>query len=291
MKTRILLFFVGLLALSFVDLIGHSNGAGRGGLLRSTGAPGETHCGACHTDGVYNGEMFVHEVSQGAVLTGYVPGATHVFLVEILSADTFVNGGMQFQIVDSLGNKAGSFLPGNTANATIAIPWNYQFHQYIEQPRPIYPVMVGGARKIYIGAAWIANPLYDGPVTFYASGTICNGDSTANGDNSYNKELTLYPRFPLEASQDSTETVIPQLRAVWAYVEETQLFLGYAGADKDLIFYEVFDGAGNVLLQGKAFFEPADRKALKLPAHSAGLYFVRTSGIKSPIGIQKVFIP
>lgn len=293
MKKKAIVFLLGIFALSLIDLLGHSNGPGKTHNIRSTGAPGETNCGACHTGGTFSGDIFVKELFQQATSTGYYqPGATHLFLVEILSTDTFINGGMQFQMIDTAGNTAGWFLPGNTANSTIAPPVHLAGHQYIEHPHPITPSSLGGTSRIFIGAAWIPSPFYRGPITLYTSGALCDGDGSSLGDLGYIDYVTLYAAPPLEISTDSTgQNPGLKYRGIWGDWSSDHLSLAYEGEEKDLIFFEVFDVSGKFLAQGSELFEPGERRALYLPDHATGIYYVRSSGLKTPIRIQKLYIP
>jgi len=175
----------------------------------------------------------------GAEMNGYIRGATNAIMVEILSPDTFVNGGIQFVALDNLGNQQGYFLQPNTVATSAAILQLHNGRLYVEHDRPIPRNTVNGLYRIHIIAAWIPSPFYTGPVSFYASGILANGDNDTTGDTQLVGNLVLYPAIPLDIDpveiQDTT--VIDSSQKLQAVFKNPEIACHYYGG---WFFFEVF---------------------------------------------------
>jgi len=261
---------------------GHGCGPATVGRAFSSGAPGETTCGSCHAGGSYGGDIFITERFQNAAQNGYVKGSVHALFVEVLSSDPFVNGGVQFTVLDTANQQAGFVLPPNTTNSNIANRFNWYRKLYMEHDRPIIPTQLVGVLKIYIAAAWIPSFNQGGPVTVYASAALCDGDSTANGDNEFTTQMTLYEAIPLGVVTDDSLT---QTSSDQTYAVNTVYRNGILKSkirmspDVDQVYVEVYNMNRQCLLSTSAVLNsPSNTYSFEQPMPS-GIYLMMVSDV------------
>jgi hypothetical protein len=276
MKTKILLSFSVFVIAALVSFP-HAGGPARVAFVATTGAPGEVDCASCHRLGNYSGDIFIREYLQNAVVNGYLPGAPHLIVVEVLSQTPFPIGGIQFQALDTAGNVTGYFLPGNAAN-TARAQQQYLLNgrQYIEHDRPVIPVQIGPAYRIFVGATWNPSPFYRGPVTFYAAGALCDGDGTVIRDIGMKTQLTLLPVRPLAADSLAEEGRGEEGKNRFR-LESNLLTMTYQAEQPELLSYQLSDLQGQSLTGGSWWVE-AGENSLKVPFFSslpAGIYLLR----------------
>lgn len=260
-------------SLSFVK--SHSHGPATTARVFATGAPGETHCSSCHTGGNYSGDIFVREILQQAEVNGYIKGATHAIMVEFLSPDTFKNGGIQFVVLDTAGNQAGWVLPPNTPNSPIANRFNWFRKLYLEHDKPITAARVGNLRKIYMAAAWIPSPFYDGPVTIHAGIAACNGNGAVTGDIGFDGQLTLYPARPLLAEGDSIDntTEYPQ-QEISATYQSGRLRIHINMDEAESIQMEVLNINGQRVIRETLYIDKGSNKVDVMQTLPEGMYWL-----------------
>ena len=208
MKQKIIitlsLILIGFLTVALKSSPPHDSGPAKRGCNITTGAPGQGTCCSCHSGPLPNGDMKVEEVLHNNTPGSgyYFASSLHVIITELLSADSFTIGGLQMISLDTAGNSTGSWLPGNTTNSPNAPIVHCNSIDVVEQPHGITPFTLYNPAgiptyRIYLAAAWFADPTYHGPVNFYAAGIAADNDSTEHGDVCYRSTLQLLPAYPL----------------------------------------------------------------------------------------------
>ncbi len=179
-----------------------------------SGDPGQTTCVHCHSDitnGIARNSQFILKISQdSAGLVGntnvvtssskYTPGYTQWISIELLGANTNSAGhspnyGFQFTALRATTNDsmAGSFTlvdPKTSMEASVSsyMPVLYGPVSYVGHKR------ADSTHVWYF--KWTAPDSSAGPVTFYYTGNLGNGDATYNGDSIFIGSVTLTPGLP-----------------------------------------------------------------------------------------------
>ena len=210
MKVKIVLI-IGLL-IGLIS-IASENGVALDQNKDRTGTPdGSSTCGQCHNSGSFNPFMDLIITDQnGDPVTGYIEGDTLNLRYSLTSfagppPSAF---GFQSTVLDSLLADAGQFVnPGLNVQVeevnTVDIPSRHIVEH--SNPAPVGIFNVG----------WVA-PANIGPVTFYYSGNVADGNGGSGGDNSQNGTFTLDHILPdgLEESELGGLILRPSQEGVW----------------------------------------------------------------------------
>lgn len=150
---------------------------GSGAPEGKTGAPGESTCVDCHTGGSAQDGTNINSISlfDGTTpVSDYVPGTTYNVVADI---NTTTNAGKGFSatVLDGSDNKIGVFAnPGNPGTSVFTgttLVRDYATH-------------TTNALSSLWGWTWTAPATNVGPVTFYLSTNVSNGNAVA-GDAIY----------------------------------------------------------------------------------------------------------
>ncbi len=278
---KIISILVILLAVTLSVVKSHSSGPAATARVFATGAPGEGTCSNCHTGGTYSGDVIIRELFQQAQVNGYIRGATHAIMVELLSPDSFINGGIQFVVLDTAGNQAGWLLPPNTPNSPIATRFSWFGRLYLEHDVPILPARIGTTNRVYMIATWFPSPFYEGPVTIYASVAACNGNGAITGDRGFQNQLTLYANRPLDAATDSTQLIsdfvdnLPDRLSGTVGYQDGNLTLRVDIPESSMLEIDVCNATGQRIAQETLTTTKGHNSiSFQLTSLSAGMYWV-----------------
>jgi hypothetical protein len=166
--------------------------------VATTGAPGESNCGSCHSG---NSGNQVFEIATLPLVTEYVPGNSYYITVGIDDAG-MVRWGFEATVLkDSDNTMAGTFSTLVDAHVTTKSSGGitYACHTTNGVTSPSDPPDVADGTwwsTVANGPVawvfqWTAPPQGTGAITIYASGVAANGDGDLTGDNGYVAQLTL----------------------------------------------------------------------------------------------------
>lgn len=270
----------------------HLSGPARHGCLDATGADGVTCCN-CHGGATAaDGGIFITENSQNAATLGYLYGQSHLMMVELLSTSSYPISGISMTVVDSNGYGVGSFLPGNTTNA-VNLPittCTTRNRSYVEQLTGITPFVTGGSNyRSFIGASWVPGFGYYGPVHFFASGVIANGNNAVTGDACFSTSLTLYPAHPLEVPPGSTAITTDSGRKASILYDDPVRLL-YIADEASLVKTYIHDLTGACVASG-AHETIRGLNTIELPKSlSGGLYVLSIKDWDGSATVLKLII-
>ena len=179
-----------------------------------SGDPGQTTCVHCHSDitnGITRNSQFILKIASDSaglignanVITGsstYTPHCTQWISITLLGLNTnamptyLPKEGFQFTALKANDSMAGSFtlVDPRTAMETSANAYQPVLHgpvQYVSHAR------ADSAKRTWY-FKWTAPDSVAGPVTFYYTGNLGNGDATYNGDSIFLGQVTLAPGAP-----------------------------------------------------------------------------------------------
>lgn len=217
MKRKVILAFATLMAMlifqtSSIRVQSHIVAPLESGL---SGDPGQTTCVHCHSDitnGVIKNSQFILKIaSDSAGLVGssnivtasstYAPRCTQWVSIQLLGMNTNSPGntprqGFQLTALRANDSMAGAFIIVDPHTTTQTIAGNPPFQPALHGPVTYVSHFHADSATSTWYFKWTAPDSGAGPVTFYYTGNLGNGDATYNGDSIFIGSVTLAAGTP-----------------------------------------------------------------------------------------------